>query len=194
VHCYKHYLSSAHQPIRLDNGYTYNRNISQEVLGQCEGRVCSICNIQYFLHETDLGTFDTTGTCTHIFWYVCLSELKTHHPHDLQCPNCRVVADLIIHHERQPKIDTTSPKTVEIITDEPTAWCDWAMDTKIRALVTNIKNGVYDVHFIETWKIANMKDAKRRCTDPVKRIGNNVIVTHGHMKFSFSVNSTMSIV
>ena len=38
-----------------------------------------------------------------------------------------------------------------------------------------------------------MKDAKRRCTDPIKRIGYNVIVTRGHLKISFSVKSTMSI-
>jgi hypothetical protein len=38
-----------------------------------------------------------------------------------------------------------------------------------------------------------MKDAKKGCTDPVKRIGYNVIVTRGHLKISFSAKSTLSI-
>jgi hypothetical protein len=56
-----------HQPIRLYNGVTYNRNISQEVLGQSEGHFCSLCHLHCFLHETVLGTFDTTEPRTHIF-------------------------------------------------------------------------------------------------------------------------------
>ena len=56
-----------HQPIRLYNGVTYNRNISQEVLGQSKGHFCSLCHLHCFLHETVLGTFDTTEPCTHIF-------------------------------------------------------------------------------------------------------------------------------
>ena len=38
-----------------------------------------------------------------------------------------------------------------------------------------------------------MKDAKGRCTDSVKRIGYNNIVTHGHLKIGFPVAGTMSI-
>ncbi len=95
-----------HQPIRLDDGVMYNRNISQEVLGQSEGHFCSICHIQCFLHDTFLGTFETTMPCKHNFCYECLSELK----HlsivgnkSLLCPNCRgVVDDIICYDKRGP--------------------------------------------------------------------------------------------
>ncbi len=54
-----------HQPIRLDDGFPYQRNILQEVLGRSEGHFCSICHEYCKLCDTDLGTMDTTEQCTH---------------------------------------------------------------------------------------------------------------------------------
>ncbi len=39
------------------------------------------------------------------------------------------------------------------------------------ALVTHMKKGVYVIRFAKSWEIATMRDATRRCTDAVKRIG-----------------------
>jgi hypothetical protein len=65
-----------HQPIRLDDGFPYQRNILQEVLGRSEGHVCSICHEYCKLHDTDLRTIDTTEQCTHVFFFNCLSTYK----------------------------------------------------------------------------------------------------------------------
>ena len=62
-----------HQPIRLDDGFPYQRNILQEVLGRSEGHFCSICYEYCKLRDTDLGTIDTTEQCTHAFCFNCLS-------------------------------------------------------------------------------------------------------------------------
>jgi len=114
-----------HQPIRLDDGFPYQGNISQEVLGKSEGHVCSMCYKDCKLCDTDLGTMtmDTTEPCTHIFCYACLSlsrhkRRRIEENKILECPNCRAFSVDIIHHERRPNIE------VEVITDEPTDCCN----------------------------------------------------------------------
>ena len=130
-----------HQPIRLDDGFPYHRNISQEVLGRSEGHFCSICHEDCFLCDTDLGTMDTTQPCTHMFCFNCLFQHKSNRIENtqiLKCPNCNAVSVDIIRHEWRPGNE------VEVITDEPTGCCDWAMDTTLStALVTDMKNGVF---------------------------------------------------
>ena len=117
-----------HQPIRLDDALPYFRNTPQEVLGRSEGHFCSICHEHKdcFLRDTDLGTMNTTTQpCTHIFCYNCLFQHKSNrivNNQILKCPNCNAVSVDIIRHERQPGNE------VEVITDEPTGCCDWAMD------------------------------------------------------------------
>ena len=110
-----------HQPIRLDDVYAYNANIPQHVLGSHEGCTCSLCLDAYSLRDKDLGTFDSRGECNHIFCYECLSNLRNNNgPGTLNCPNFRITANDIIYNERR----TTSPKTLKMIMDDQSAFCD----------------------------------------------------------------------
>jgi hypothetical protein len=85
-----------HQPIRLDDGFLYLRNISQKVLGRSEGHFCSICHEDFKLRDTELGTMDTTKPwCDHIFCFHCLSKRKCQRITEnklLECPNCRAAS------------------------------------------------------------------------------------------------------
>jgi len=85
-----------HQPIRLDDGFLYLRNISQKVLGRSEGHFCSICHEDFKLRDTELGTMDTTKPwCAHIFCFHCLSKRKCQRITEnklLECPNCRAAS------------------------------------------------------------------------------------------------------
>ncbi len=56
-----------HQPIRLNDGYAYNVNIPQHILGSHEGHACLICHDTYSLRDNDLGTLYSRGKCNHIF-------------------------------------------------------------------------------------------------------------------------------
>jgi hypothetical protein len=123
-----------HRPIRLDNGFPYQRNILQEVLGRSEGHFCSICHKYCKLRDTELETMDTTEQCTHVFCFNCLSTYKRGRIEKkliLQCPNCRAVSVDIIHHEKWPSNE------VEVITNEPTDCCNWAMDTTLSTGIGN---------------------------------------------------------
>ena len=108
-----------HQPIRLDDGFLYLRNISQKVLGKSEGHFCSICHEDFKLRDTELGTMDTTKPwCDHIFCFHCLSKCKHQRITEMNYSNAQIAGQL----QRRPSIE------VEVI-DEPTGCCDWAMDT-----------------------------------------------------------------
>ena len=114
------------QPIRLNDGYAYNANIPRHMLGSHEGHECSICHNTYSLRDNDRGTFDSGGKCNHIFCYECLSKLRNNHgPGTLKCPNFRIEAYDIIRNERR----TISPKTIKMIMDDQSAFCDWAVGT-----------------------------------------------------------------
>ncbi len=65
-----------HQPIRLDDGFPYQRNILQEILGRSDSNFCSICHEWCKIRDTDLGTMDTTKQCPHVFCFNCLSTYK----------------------------------------------------------------------------------------------------------------------
>ena len=147
-----------HQPIRLDDGFPYHRNISQEVLGRSEGHFCSICHEDCFLCDTDLGTMDTTQPCTHMFCFNCLFQHKSNRIENtqiLKCPNCNAVSVDIIRHEWRPGNE------VEVITDEPTGCCDWAMDT---TLSTGIGNRHEEWCIcplpVDTWRFAFLSRAQ----------------------------------
>jgi hypothetical protein len=96
------------------------------VLGRSEGHECSICHENPNLCDTDLGTLKTTLPCAHVFCFNCLESHKNarlaRNLH-INCPNCRDVGTDIIRHVRWPIIE------VELIPQEPTDCCDWAMDT-----------------------------------------------------------------
>ena len=77
-------------------------------------------------NDTDLGSMDTTQKYTHIFCFNCLYQHKLNRieRHEiLNCPICRAVSVDIIRHARRPSNE------VEVMRDEPTGCCDWAMDT-----------------------------------------------------------------
>jgi hypothetical protein len=116
-----------HQPIRLDDGYLYLNNIPQDVLGSSEGHQCGICFEEFKLRDADLEAMKTTKPwCNHIFCHDCLLKHKRQRNKDsrtLQCPICRAFYVDIICHEWQPSNE------VEVVTDETTDCCNWAMDT-----------------------------------------------------------------
>ncbi len=110
------------------NTYAYNANIPQHVLGSHEGHECSICHKTYSLCDNDLGTLESKGKCNNIFCYECLSKHKNNHgPGPLKCPNCRIEAYDIICNERR----TASSETTEMVIDDQSAFCDWAIITTL---------------------------------------------------------------
>ncbi len=79
-----------------------------------------------YVTRHNLGALESKGKCNHIFCYECLSKHKNNHgPGPLKCPNCRIEAYDIIRNERW----TTTTETIEMVMDDQSAFCNWAMGT-----------------------------------------------------------------